>query len=78
MKKKQIKVVGKEIDILRKVRSNGHKLRTSLKHAPDIVEKNIYQQENSKKSVLIVYSKFKEQMDLTHTHLKQNEHKTKI
>jgi len=41
LKKKQIKVVGKEIDILRKVRSNGHKLRTSLKHAPDIVEKNI-------------------------------------
>jgi predicted metal-dependent phosphoesterase TrpH len=34
------KVVGKEIDILRKVKSNGIKLRSNLKNYPDIVEKN--------------------------------------
>lgn len=35
------KVVGKEIDILRKVQSNGIKLRSNLKNYPDIMEKNI-------------------------------------
>ncbi len=38
---KQTKVIGKEINILRKVTSNGAKLKTSLRHYPDIVEKNI-------------------------------------
>jgi predicted metal-dependent phosphoesterase TrpH len=40
LKNKQNKVVGKEIDILRKFQSNGIKLRTNLKNYPDIVEKN--------------------------------------
>jgi predicted metal-dependent phosphoesterase TrpH len=35
------KVVGKETTILRKVSSNGMKLKTSLKNTPDLVEKNI-------------------------------------
>ena len=34
------KVVGKEIDILRKVRSSGIKLKSNLKNYPDIVGKN--------------------------------------
>ena len=34
------KVVGKEIDILRKVQSNGIKLRSNLKNYPGIMEKN--------------------------------------
>ena len=38
---KQNKVVGKEIDIFRKVTSNGLKLRTNLKNYPDLIEKNI-------------------------------------
>jgi predicted metal-dependent phosphoesterase TrpH len=33
-------VVGKEIDILRKVQSNGIKLKSNLKNYPDIMEKN--------------------------------------
>jgi len=40
IKKKQNKVVGKEIDIFRKVTSNGLKLRTNLKNCPDLIEKN--------------------------------------
>ena len=40
IKSRQNKVVGKEIDILRKFRSNGIKLRTNIKNYPDIVEKN--------------------------------------
>jgi len=35
------RVVGKEIDILRKVQSNGIKLRSNLKNYPDIMEKNL-------------------------------------
>jgi hypothetical protein len=34
-------VIGKEIDILRKMRSNSVKLRSSLRHYPDLVEKNL-------------------------------------
>jgi predicted metal-dependent phosphoesterase TrpH len=34
------KVVGKEIDILRKVQSSGIKLKSNLKNYPDIMEKN--------------------------------------
>ena len=39
IKKKHSKVIGKEIDIIRKVTSNGVKLRTNLKNYPDLVEK---------------------------------------
>jgi len=41
VKKGKVKVVGKEIDILRKVTSNSFKLRTNLKNYPDLLEKNI-------------------------------------
>ena len=40
VKNGQNKVVGKEIDILRKVQSSGIKLRSNLKNYPDIMEKN--------------------------------------
>ena len=38
---KQSKVIGKEIDLIRKVTSNGVKLRTNLKNCHDLVEKNL-------------------------------------
>ena len=41
VKKKKTKVVGKEIDILRKVRSGGFKLKSTLRHTPELIEKNI-------------------------------------
>jgi len=41
VRKRQNKVIGKEIDIFRKVTSNGMKLRTNLKNCPDLIEKNI-------------------------------------
>jgi len=41
IKKKKTKVVGKEIDLIRKVTSNGVKLRTNIKNYPDLVEKNL-------------------------------------
>jgi predicted metal-dependent phosphoesterase TrpH len=41
IKEKQTKVIGKEISLLRKVTSNGLKLKTSLRNCPDLVEKNI-------------------------------------
>ncbi|MGB5749499.1 MAG: PHP domain-containing protein [Desulfobacterales bacterium] len=41
IKRKQTRVVGKEIDIIRKVRSNGVKLRSNIKNYPDLVEKNL-------------------------------------
>lgn len=34
-------VIGKEIDIIRKVTSNGVKLRSNIKNYPDLVEKNL-------------------------------------
>ena len=37
----QTRVVGKEIDIIRKVRSNSVKLRTNIKNYPTLVEKNL-------------------------------------
>jgi predicted metal-dependent phosphoesterase TrpH len=40
VKNGQSRVVGKEIDILRKVQSNSIKLRSNLKNYPDIMEKN--------------------------------------
>jgi len=41
IKGRQTRVIGKEIDIIRKVRSNGAKLRTNIKNCPDLVEKNL-------------------------------------
>jgi len=41
IKARQTRVVGKEIDIIRKVRSNGVKLRTNIKNYPNLVEKNL-------------------------------------
>lgn len=37
----QTRVIGKEIDIIRKVRSNGVKLRTNIRNYPKLVEKNL-------------------------------------
>ncbi len=41
VRKKKNKVIGKEINMLRKVTSNGRKIRTNLKNYPDLVEKNL-------------------------------------
>ncbi len=41
VKKRQNKVVGKEIAIIGKVTSNGYKLKRNIKNCPDIFEKNI-------------------------------------
>ena len=41
IRKKKTRVVGKEIDLIRKVTSNGVKLRNNIKNYPDLVEKNI-------------------------------------
>jgi predicted metal-dependent phosphoesterase TrpH len=53
--KKRNKVIGKEIDLLRKMTTNGYRLRTTLKNSPDLVEKNLrygYRMINSKSKVL--------------------------
>jgi predicted metal-dependent phosphoesterase TrpH len=41
IKNKQTKVIGKEIDLIRKVTSNGVKLRHNIRNYPDMVEKNL-------------------------------------
>ena len=41
IKNKQTRVIGKEIDLIRKVTSNGVKLRNNIKNYPNMVEKNI-------------------------------------
>ncbi len=41
VKNKQSKVIGKEIDLIRKVTSNGVKLRNNIRNYPNMVEKNI-------------------------------------
>ncbi len=41
IRKKKTRVVGKEIDLIRKVTSNGVKLRNNIKNYPDLVEKNL-------------------------------------
>ena len=41
VKTKQTMVIGKESNLLKKVTSNGIKLRTSLKNYPDLMEKNL-------------------------------------
>jgi hypothetical protein len=41
VKRRKTRVIGKEIDLIRKMTSNGTKLRSSLRHYPDLVEKNL-------------------------------------
>ncbi len=41
VRKKHNKVIGKEVNMLRKFTSNGRKMRTNLKNYPDLVEKNL-------------------------------------
>ncbi len=41
IKERKTKVVGKEVDLIRKVTSNGVKLRNNIKNYPDLVEKNL-------------------------------------
>lgn len=41
VKKKENRVMGKEIDLLRKVRSGSFKLKSNLKNCPELVEKNL-------------------------------------
>ena len=41
VKKKNTKVVGKEIDIFSKVRSGSYKLKSTLRNCPELVEKNL-------------------------------------
>ncbi len=41
VREKRNKVIGKELNIIRKVRSNSCKLRHSIKNYPDILDKNI-------------------------------------
>jgi predicted metal-dependent phosphoesterase TrpH len=41
VKRRRARVIGKEIDILRKMTSSGGKLRSSMRHYPDLVEKNL-------------------------------------
>ena len=57
VKDKQNKVVGKEIDMLRKVTSSSFKLKANLKNYPDIVEKNF------KYSYSVINSKSKKLRD---------------
>ncbi len=40
VKSKKSKVIGKEINLFRKVKSNGYKLKANLKNYPNLVEKN--------------------------------------
>jgi predicted metal-dependent phosphoesterase TrpH len=54
IKRKKTKVVGKEIDLIHKVTSNGVKLRSNIKNYPDLVEKNL------KYSYTLINSKSKE------------------
>jgi len=41
VKRRKTRVIGKEIDIIHKMTSNGAKLRSSMRHYPDLVEKNL-------------------------------------
>ena len=55
IKAKQNKVVGKEIDFFKKVKSNGLKLKINFKNYPELVEKNFkysYTVINSKSKIL--------------------------
>lgn len=54
IREKSTKVVGKEVDLIHKVTSNGVKLRNNIKNYPDLVEKNL------KYSYLVINSKSRE------------------
>jgi predicted metal-dependent phosphoesterase TrpH len=54
IKRRKTKVIGKEIDLIRKVTSNGVKLRSNIKNYPDLFEKNL------KYSYTVINSKSKE------------------
>lgn len=41
VRKRQTKVIGKEIDLFRKMTSNGFKLKNNFRNYPDLMEKNI-------------------------------------
>ncbi|MDX9785289.1 MAG: PHP domain-containing protein [Desulfobacterales bacterium] len=41
IRKKQTKVIGKEMPFIRKVTSNSRKLKKNLRHYPDLMEKNL-------------------------------------
>jgi len=41
VKRRKTRVIGKEIDLIRKMTSNGAKLRSSISHYPDLVQKNL-------------------------------------
>jgi predicted metal-dependent phosphoesterase TrpH len=41
VRRRRTRVIGKEIDILRKMTSSGAKLRSSMRHYPDLVQKNL-------------------------------------
>ncbi len=41
VKNRQNQVIGKEVDLIRKVTSNGVKLRSNIRNYPDLVEKNL-------------------------------------
>ena len=41
VRRRKTRVIGKEIDIIHKMTSNGSKLRSSMSHYPDLVEKNL-------------------------------------
>jgi predicted metal-dependent phosphoesterase TrpH len=54
IKQKKTKVVGKEVDLIHKVTSNGVKLRSNIKNYPDLVEKNL------RYSYMVINSKSRE------------------
>lgn len=54
IKQNNTKVVGKEVDLIRKVTSNGVKLRNNIKNYPDLVEKNL------RYSYMVINSKSRE------------------
>jgi predicted metal-dependent phosphoesterase TrpH len=63
VKQRRNNVVGKEIDIIRKVHSNTVKLRNSIRNYPDIMEKNIrYFNTKSKRFKQNVRRNFEERM----------------
>jgi predicted metal-dependent phosphoesterase TrpH len=54
IKEKSTRVVGKEVDLIHKVTSNGVKLRSNIKNYPDLVEKNL------RYSYMVINSKSRE------------------
>jgi predicted metal-dependent phosphoesterase TrpH len=41
VRRRKVQVIGKEIDIIRKMTSSGAKLRSGMRHYPDLVQKNL-------------------------------------